>query len=61
MLTVVDTNMVVGEDVVNNISTLHRPIYTLVCEDLVENKFEIETNEDTYIQVTNFLDKLRSV
>lgn len=61
MLTVVDTNIVIGEDIVNDVSTLYPPVYSLVCEDSVGNGFEIETNQDTYVQVTNFLDKLRAV
>ena len=61
MLSVVKTTVVNAEDVVNNVSTVHPPIYTLHCEDNAGNGFEVETNKDTYVQMTDFLDKLRSV
>jgi hypothetical protein len=61
MLNVVNTSTIVGNDVTDNVTTLHSPIYILHCEDSVGNEFEIETNKETYIQFTDFLDKLRSI
>lgn len=61
MLKIVSTSIVTGEDVVNDIAVVHPPVYTLHCEDAVGNGFEVETNKETFVQVTDFLDKLRQV
>ena len=61
MLSVVKTSVVNGQDVVDDITTLHPPIYTLHCEDQAGNEFEIETDKETFVQVTDFLDKLKGV
>lgn len=61
MLNVVSTRIVPGEDVINNVSLIHPPVYTIVCEDNVGNSFEVETNKETFVQITNFLDKLKEV
>lgn len=61
MLKVVNTTIISGDDVVDNVTIVHPPVYTLNCEDTVGNSFEVETNKETYIQITDFLDKLKSV
>lgn len=61
MLNVVNTSIVTGEDVTGDVAVMHAPVYTIHCEDAVGNSFEVETNKDTYVQITDFLDKLRQV
>ena len=61
MLNVVKTSITTGEDVTDNVAVVHAPVYTLYCEDTVGNGFEVETNKETYVQITDFLDKLRQV
>lgn len=61
MLKVISTRVAPGEEVIGDVSVLHPPTYSIVCEDKVGNNFEVETNKDTYVQITNFLDKLREV
>ena len=61
MLSIFKTEIISGEDVVGETVTLHPPIYLLVCKDSADNVFEVETNKETYIRITNFLDSLREV
>lgn len=61
MLRVVSTKMIPGEEVVDSVSLFHSPIYSIVCEDRVGNTFEVETNKDTFVQITDFLDKLKEI
>lgn len=61
MLKVVNTSVEDGQDVVDNVTTIYPPVYLLHCEDSVDNKFMVETDKKTFVQVTDFLDKLRSV
>ena len=35
--------------------------YTLLCKDAGDNKIEINTDKETWLQVTNFLDLLKQV
>lgn len=35
--------------------------YTLLCVDEADNKLEIETNKETYLEVSDFLAKLKAV
>lgn len=35
--------------------------YVLHCVDEAQNKLEIETNKETYLEVSDFLDKLKAV
>lgn len=60
MLKVVSTSLTTGEDVVNETSVIHPTVYTIHCEDNVGNKFDVQTNKQTFVEITNFLDKLRS-
>lgn len=61
MLKVVSTSVVSGDDVIDDVVLMHPPVYILHCKDSADNEFEIETNKDTYVQVTDFLDKIRSI
>ena len=61
MLTIISTKITPGEDVFGSVSTVHSPIYSLVCEDKVGNKFDVETSRDTFAQITDFLDKLKEI
>lgn len=61
MFSVIKTEVISGEDIVNETITLYPPVYLLICKDSADNTFEIETNEETYIRATNFLDSLREV
>ena len=61
MLSIASTSIVTGEDIVDNVVTLHSPVYIIHCEDSAGNDFEVETNKETYIQITDFLDKLRQI
>ena len=62
MLNIIATNQLSGiDDTSDGVTVIHPPVYVLVCKDNADNKFEIETNRETYTQVSNFLDKLRSV
>jgi hypothetical protein len=60
MLKVVSTSLITGEDVVDEMSVIHPSVYTIHCEDDTGNKLDVETNKQTFVQITNFLDKLRS-
>jgi hypothetical protein len=61
MLKVVNTSVLSGYDPVGEVTVLHKPVYVLHCQDSAENQFEIETDKETYVQVTDFLDKLRTL
>ena len=61
MLKIVNTSVEDGQDVVDNVVTVHPPVYLLHCQDSVDNPFVVETDKNTFVQVTDFLDKLRSV
>jgi hypothetical protein len=61
MLKVVSTKTIPGEDLFGDVSLVYPPIYTIDCEDEAGNGFEIETNKNTYVQIKDFLDKIKEV
>jgi hypothetical protein len=61
MIIVKNTTRDNGTEEVNGNVLYHGPVYVLKCEDKVGNEFEIETNQETYAQVTQFLDALKQV
>lgn len=61
MIKIVDTKRLSGQEDRGDSAVLHSPSYILVCEDTAENQFEIETDKGTYLQVADFIDKLKSV
>lgn len=61
MLNIIEAKELSGVDVTDEVTVIHQSTYVLVCKDQGDNILEFETSKETYIQVNEFLDKLRSV
>lgn len=61
MLNIIEAKELSGVDVTDEVTVIHPSTYVLVCKDQGDNILEFETSKETYIQVNEFLDKLRSV
>jgi hypothetical protein len=61
MITIYGASKNKVEDYVEDGTVIFPPAYVLLCKDSAGNQLEIKTDEDTYVEVSNFLHKLKQV
>jgi hypothetical protein len=61
VITIYNTKVLNANDVREDSTVIHGQVYSLLCKDTAGNEFEVETNKDTFVQVSNFLYKIKEV